>query len=645
MKRLRAVLPCLLLVLPVLADDAIAPGDNLVLDGIPPIPASIAAEVDRYTDARKAALSSWHPTKREMLISTRFADTSQVHLVRFPGGDRTQLTFFKDSAGGASYQPTSGEYLVFNKDAGGDELYQKYRYDLATGDVTLLTDGKSRNTGGAWSNKGDRIAFGSTKRNGKDVDLWVMDPKDPASARMVAQLDGGGWSALDWSPDDKTLLAWEDVSINESYLWLLDLESGKRTWLTERAAGEKIATKGGSFAPNGKGVYVTTDQGSEFQRLAYIDLASRKQTILTPDIPWDVSEFRTSWDGKRVAFVTNEDGYGVLHLLDTSNGKEIPLPALPKGLVGNLSWHKNNRDLGFALESSRSTGDVWSIDVTTKKVERWTTSEIGNINPQSLSEPGLVRFKTFDGKSISAFVYRPDAKAFPGKRPVIVRIHGGPESQYRPGFLARNNYFITEMGIVTIYPNIRGSSGYGKTFLKMDDGFQREDSYKDVAALFDWIKAQPDLDADRVMVTGGSYGGHMTLAIASSYPDRIRCALSIVGISNLVTFLENTSAYRRDLRRVEYGDERDPRMREFLERIAPLNNAKKITKPLFVVQGANDPRVPPTEAEQIVRTLKESGTPVWYLVAKDEGHGFDKKSNADFQLYASILFVREYLLK
>jgi dipeptidyl aminopeptidase/acylaminoacyl peptidase len=623
--------------------EVLAPGENLVLDGIPPIPASLAEEVDRYTDARKASLASWHPARREMLIATRFADTSQVHLVKFPGGDRMQLTFFKDAASGASYQPTTGDYFLFNKDTGGSEFYQKYRYDLATGAVTLLTDGKSRNTGGAWSNKGDRIAFGSTRRNGKDVDLYVMSPVDPTSTRMVAQLDGGGWSAIDWSPDDRTLLVWEDLSVNESYLWLLDVETGKRTPLTERN-GEQVATKGGSFAPTGKGVYTTTDKGSEFQRLVYIDLATRKETVLTQGIPWDVSDFRLSWDGKRIAFVTNEDGYGVLHLLDTATGKEVALPDLPKGLVGGLSWHKNNRDLGFSLESARSTGDVYSIDVTTKKVERWTTSEIGSISPQSLSEPDLVRFKTFDGKTISAFVYRPPAR-FTGKRPVIVRIHGGPEVQYRPGFLSRNNYFITEMGIATIYPNVRGSSGYGKTFLKLDDGFKREDSYKDVAALFDWIRTQPDLDADRVMVTGGSYGGHATLAVASIYADRIRCALSIVGMSNLVTFLEHTSPYRQDLRRVEYGDERDPKMREFLERIAPVNNARKITKPLFVVQGANDPRVPRSESDQIVKTLKETGTPVWYLVAIDEGHGFDKKSNADFQLYASILFLRDYLLK
>jgi dipeptidyl aminopeptidase/acylaminoacyl peptidase len=256
-----------------------------------------------------------------------------------------------------------------------------------------------------------------------------------------------------------------------------------------------------------------------------------------------------------------------------------------------------------------------------------------------------VKWKSFDGKEITGFLYRPDAAKFAGKRPVIINIHGGPEAQYRPGFLGRNNYFINELGCAILFPNVRGSEGYGKTFLKLDNGLKREDSYKDISALLDWIPSRPELDAGRVMVTGGSYGGFMTLAVATNYADRIRCALDVVGISHLATFLKNTESYRRDLRRVEYGDERDPEMAEFMERTAPLNNAHKITKPLFVVQGANDPRVPKSEAEQIVATLKKQGTPVWFLMAKDEGHGFAKKKNADFQFYATVQFIRDALLK
>jgi dipeptidyl aminopeptidase/acylaminoacyl peptidase len=622
----------------------IAPGDNLVVEGIPKIPATLADEVGRYTEFRWAVLSSWHPNRREMLIGTRFGDAQQIHLVKFPGGDRSQLTFFKDTASGATYQPTDGSYFVFNKDVGGNENYQKYRYDLATGAITLLTDGKSRNTGGRWSNAGDRIAYGSTRRNGQDVDLWAVNPSDPKSDRTVAQLKGGGWEALDWSPDDRKLLVGEGISANESYIWLIDAASGEQTLITPKGEAEKVAYNDAQFSKDGKGIYVSTDRDSEFQRLAYIDLATKKHTYLTTEIKWDVDEFRLSWDGKTIAFVTNENGLSVLRLLDVASGKERPAPKLPAGIIGGLRWHKNNRDLGFGMESARATYDAYSLDVETGKVERWTYSETGGLNTENFSEPQLVSWKTFDGKMISGFLFQPPAR-FTGKRPVIIDIHGGPESQARPWFQQWNNYFINEMGVAIIQPNVRGSSGYGKTFLKLDNGFLREDSYKDIGALLDWIKTRPDLDADRIMVTGGSYGGHMTLAVSTYYPDRIRCALDVVGPSNLVTFLENTSAYRRDLRRVEYGDERDPKMREFLNRIAPMNNAAKITKPLLVVQGGNDPRVPMSESVQMVQTVRKNSTPVWYLMAKDEGHGFAKRKNQDFLLYSQVLFMREFLLK
>jgi dipeptidyl aminopeptidase/acylaminoacyl peptidase len=622
----------------------IIPADNLVVEHIPPIPASLAEEVSRYTEFRRAGLSSWHPTNREMLIGTRFADAQQVHLVKFPGGARTQLTFLKDGAWGATYSPTAGAYFVFDKDVGGNEFYQKYRYDFATGVITLLTDGTSRNTGGVWANVGDRIAYGSTRRNGQDVDVWVMNPSDPQSDRMVVQLQGGGWAALDWSPDDQQLLVSEYISINESYLWLINVATGEKTLITPKDAAEKVAYSGAQFSKDGKGIYVTTDRASEFKRLAYVDLTTKQHTFLTDHVSWDVVEFRLSWDGKMIAFITNEDGLSVLRLLDAAKGQEQPAPQLPMGIIGGFQWHKNNQDLGFGMASARSTSDVYALDVRTGKVERWTMSETGSMNVEHFVEPELIRWRSFDDRMISGFLYRPPEK-FTGKRPVIIDMHGGPEGQARPWFQGANNYFLNELGISIIFPNVRGSSGYGKTFLTLDNGFLREDSYKDIGALLDWMHTRPDLDTDRVMVTGVSYGGHMTLAVATYYADRIRCALDIVGPSNLVTFLENTSPYRRDLRRVEYGDERDPQMREFLNRIAPMHNATKMTKPLFVVQGGNDPRVPLSEAVQIVEAVRKNGTPVWYLMAKDEGHGFAKRKNRDFLLYASVLFVKEYLLK
>ena len=255
----------------------------------------------------------------------------------------------------------------------------------------------------------------------------------------------------------------------------------------------------------------------------------------------------------------------------------------------------------------------------------------------------MVRWKSFDGRTISGFLYRPPAK-FTGKRPVIINIHGGPESQFRPSFLGRYNYYLNELGVAVLFPNVRGSTGYGKTFTKLDNGFRREDSVKDIGALLDWIATQPELDTDKILVTGGSYGGYMSLAVATKYSDKIKAAIDIVGISNFVTFLENTEGYRRDLRRVEYGDERDAKMREFLQKISPTNNADNIKVPLFVIHGKNDPRVPLIEAEQIVKTVRKNEVPVWYLMAKDEGHGFSKKKNIDFQFYSTVMFIKEFLI-
>ncbi len=621
----------------------IAPPENLIVDGVPQIPASLVETAGRYGSFRSANLADWRPVKREMLIATRFAETPQLHLVKMPEGARQQLTFFADSVGAARFHPNGGDYIVFAKDIGGGEWYQLYRYDMKTGSVTLLTDGKSRNLPGPWSSDGDRIAYMSTRRTGKDTDLWVMNPDDPQTDHLLTQLAGGGWQPEDWSPDDKKILLKEEISINESYLWLVDTTTGEKIELTPRNAAEKVSYGEARFSKDGKGIYITTDRDSEFRRLAYLDLTTKQPSYLTKSIHWDVETFDLTHDGKMLAFLTNEEGVSVLHVRDTATGKEMPLPVLPAGVMGGVRWHKNGHELGFSLNNARGPGDCYSLDVATGKFERWTTSETA-VKTESFPQAELVRWKSFDGKMISGFLYKPPAK-FTGKRPVLVEIHGGPEGQSQPRFLGRSNYFLNELGIALIYPNVRGSTGYGKTFSLLDNGFKREDTYKDINALFDWIATQPELDADRIAVTGGSYGGHMTLAVSTFYSDRIRCSVDVVGMSNLVTFLEHTEAYRRDLRRVEYGDERDPRMREFLEKIAPMNNVDRIKKPMFVIAGKNDPRVPVSESQQIADALKTQGTPVWLMIAKDEGHGYRKKPNQDFQFYATVEFLQKYLLK
>lgn len=619
----------------------LAPGDNLVTDGLPPIPMEVTEKVKRYTEFRSATLLDWHPTRREMLISTRFGQTAQVHRVKAPGADRFQLTFFPEKVTGARFRPAGGEAFVFGRDVGGNERYQNFRFDPETGDATLLTDGKSRNSLGVWSRDGKRLAYTSTRGNGKDADLYVVDPADPKTDAKVAAL-GVGWSVLDWRPGDAAVLAVEYVSINESYLWLVDVKTGAKTALTPKG-GEPAAYAGGQFTPDGKHVWTATDRGGEFKRLTRIDVATKEHRTYAAQLNWDVEEFELSPDGNTVVLVANEAGVGTLRLLDATHGTERHRPQLPSGSVSGLKFHAKTGELAFNLTSAKIPGDVFSLDLDGYKVTRWTESETGGLNAATFAEPQLVKWKSFDDREISGFLY-PPAKKFTGKRPVIINIHGGPESQARPGFLGAGNYYTNELGVAVLFPNVRGSAGFGKTFLKLDNGVKREDSYKDVAALLDWIKGRPDLDADRVMVTGGSYGGHMTLAVATYYPDRIRCAVDVVGMSNLRTFLENTEPYRRDLRRVEYGDERDPAVRAFMDRTAPLTNVNKVSRPLFVIQGQNDPRVPASEADQMVKALKARGTPVWYLLAKDEGHGFAKQRNREFQAAATAVFVQRYLL-
>ena len=621
----------------------IAPPENIVADGVPNVAAAMGETAGRYSENRSAFPADWNPQRREMIIGTRFANTYQAHLVKMPGGARQQLTFYPEPVYGGSFHPKGGDYMVFAKDVGGGEWYQFFRYDFSSGESTLLTDGKSRNTSAQWSNGGDWIAYVSSRRNGEDLDLWAMNPADRKTDHLVIQLKGGGWEPQDWSPDDKKILLVEGISVNETYLWTVDPATGEKKELTPRKTNEQVAYSNARFSKDGKGVYFTSDKDSEFQRLMYMDLESKQTKVLTANIPWDLDEFALSQDGKRIAFVSNEEGLSALHLLDTSTKKELPVPKLPVGLVSGLIWHRNGRDLAFGISSASSPGDAYSLDVTTGKLERWTISETA-VKTDAFPEPELVRWKSFDGRMISGFLYRPPAK-FTGKRPVLIEIHGGPEGQSRPDFLGRYNYYLNELGIAVILPNVRGSTGYGKAFTKLDNGFLREGTYKDINALLDWIGTRPDMDSGRVAVTGGSYGGHMTLAVSTFYSGRIRCSIDVVGPSNLVTFLEHTEAYRRDLRRVEYGDERHPKMREFLERIAPMNNVEKIKKPMMVVAGKNDPRVPVTESDQIVAALKKQGTPVWYVMARDEGHGFQKKANADYQFYTTVEFLQEYLLK
>lgn len=614
---------------------------QLVIDGVPEVPAALIERTTQYENVRSASLHGWRPGTTSMLMATRFGETSQLHLIDGPGMARRQLTFFAEPVGSATFDPHGdGSSLVFSRDVGGAERWQIYRFDVASGRSMLLTDGTSRNELGPFSSAGGRIAFSSTRRNQKDFDLYVMDVADPTSAKQVLEVQGQ-WNVLDWSPDDQRLLVLQFISASHSRLHVLELATGK---LTEVAASPTpIAWDEATFAPDGKSIFATSDAGAEFRRLVRVDLATNAIDPLTADLPWDVEGLAISLDGKRLAFTTNEGGRSVVWTADPKNPKKRTRLDTPPGVVGGLAFDAAGKRLALAISTAQAPSDIFVVDLTKKVSTRWTYSEVGGLDTSRFVTPELVKVKSFDGLEVPAWVYRSTAR--PGKRPVVISIHGGPEGQSRDSFVSTYQYWLAELGISVIAPNVRGSTGYGRSYLTMDDGRKRMDSVKDIGAILDWIKTQPDLDADRVAVSGGSYGGFMVLASLVAYPDRLRCGVDSVGISNFVSFLENTEDYRKDLRRVEYGDERDPAMRTFLTEISPLNHVDRIEDPLFVVQGKNDPRVPMSEADQIVAGVRARQGEVWYLVANDEGHGFRRKSNRDFLTRATSMFFERYLVQ
>ena len=619
---------------------------NLVLEDIPPIPQTIVDDLNRYQNVRSASFLDWTAEGESLYVSTRFGEVQQIHRVDMPGGARQQLTFFDEPVSQVSRQP-EGSHLVFAMDAGGNEFSQLFLFDPLMSESRMITDGESRNGGVVWTRDGGRIAFQSTRRNGASNDVWMMPVDDPDAARMVlAAPDGTWWGPADFDEAGERLLIINYVSITDSRIHLLHVESGETVVL---AGGDGAVSSNWplGFDHTGEGFWFITDRGGEFKQLAWQPLEpGAEPVIVTADIPWDVEGMAFSKDRRRAVFAVNEDGLSRLYLLDPESRRYRAVSGLPTGLVGGLGFSPDGRRLAMTLNTPQTPSDTFVLALGEEPLAhggltRWTHSEVGGLDTDAFVEPELVRFESFDGLSVPAWVYRPEGK---GPFPVVVSIHGGPESQARPAFSSTYQMWLAKLGVAVVVPNVRGSAGYGKSYLAMDNAYKREDSVRDIGALLEWIATRPDLDADRVAVFGGSYGGYMVLASAVHYSDRLKAAVDIVGISNFVTFLENTEDYRRDLRRVEYGDERDPDMRAHLEKISPLNNVEKIAVPMLVVQGENDPRVPVTEAEQIVAALREKGETVWYMNALNEGHGYRRKENRDVYQQAVVLFFRRHLL-
>jgi dipeptidyl aminopeptidase/acylaminoacyl peptidase len=631
-----------------IADARPAPSNaNILLSRVATAPPELQARLKQYLNARGAALRDVSPDGKQVLIATRFAETNQLHLVDHPMGDRQQLTFLEEPIGEAAFAPDNPQLIYYLSDVGGGEFYQLYRLDRKSGRSTLLTDGKSRHERFLVSPDGKRLAYSGTGRNGKDTDVYVADAGAPEKARMLVQAEGT-YIPSDFSHDGARLLVTHERHVSDSDLWLVETASGDKRMLTPDPKNQgKAGVRRSRFSPDGKSVYLVTDRYSDFAELYRIDLAKPEAAPapISRGVPWDVETFDVSPDGRTVAFSVNEAGTSKLYLYDAAKKKRESV-ALPAGLVGDLRFGLRSSDtLTLTLSTPRSPSDVWQLPLKTKKRQlvQWTRSEVGGLDTSRFPMPELVRYPSTDGLTVSAFLYRPEKRE--GKVPVVIIWHGGPEGQFRPAFSAFAALLTTELGVALLAPNVRGSDGYGKKFLALDDGVKREASLADIGATLDWIAAQPDLDPARVGVYGGSYGGYMTLASAAFFPARIRAACDVVGISSLPTFLEHTQAYRRDLRRAEYGDERVPEVLAVQKRISPLYSVDKIQAAMFVQQGKNDPRVPQSEAEQIVTALRKRGKDAWYLLALNEGHGFQKKENRDLASLATFLFFQQTLAR
>jgi dipeptidyl aminopeptidase/acylaminoacyl peptidase len=639
------------------AQEVVTPDAHLLADGIPAIPKAIADKVSLYTEFRGYGFVGWHPVERSMLVRHREegANLAQIYWLKAPGGKLEKITDFPDHVSAASFAPHHGNYLVYSRDVGGNEATQVFRMDLATRQSTLLSNPEERSAY-AWSRKGDRVLIESvpldkTAQGGTRAQvattLTLVDPLKPDSKTRLAELPGGGWGSFRFTHDDATIAAQQYRTPNDSDVFLMDATTGAREKILPKDGAPAAGYSGFEWSLDNQRLFLTSNQGGEFSELAVYDRRDKSLTMLSHHIPWDIERFTLSADGKRLMAVANANGRDEVHLFDAATGKEVSRPDIAAGSIGGGEWHDTQRStLAFSLNSPQSPGDVYSLDASTGQTERWTVAASApGVRPESFITPELVQIKSFDGVTVSGWLFLPDATRFPGKRPVLVNFHGGPEGQSTVRFMGRYNYFLNEMGVAVLMPNVRGSTGYGKTYLDLDNGFKRKDSVKDGGAFLTWADSHPRLDARRIAVSGGSYGGYMSLATAVDYSPLIRGAIDVVGISHFVTFLNSTESYRRDLRRVEYGDERDPAMRAFLDKTAPLNNAASITVPLFVVQGKNDPRVPYTEAQQMVAAVRKNGVPVWYLLADNEGHGFRRKANADFEFYATVRFLEKTLIE
>jgi dipeptidyl aminopeptidase/acylaminoacyl peptidase len=545
-----------------------------------------------------------------------------------------QLTVFSEGVNFFSVSP-SQDYMICGVAEGGDENSQLWLVDARTGRTRALTDAPEfRHEGPSWTHDGQTVVYRSNEANGTDFYLYHLD-LITGEKRTLVEMEG--WNSPgEVSPDDEhvILIHW-DSNVN-SDLYLVDLDSGKTTHLTPHE-GEAIYN-GARFSGDGESLHlITNDNPDGIVRLATLDIATRELAYVEPENPWEVLSVNLSRERDLLGWTVNEDGYSRLRIRDLNTGENLPSPPMD-GQVGAFMF-TDNRSVVFAFSSPTSTHDIWIWDWTAPELEKLTHSTYAGVDPSLFRSPRLVRYASFDGREIPAFLYLPPERKAGEPVPFVLHMHGGPESQFRPVFIRHFQYLMLN-GYGILAPNVRGSSGYGKEYMDLDNYTNRLDSVRDMKAGADYLVQEGYTDPGMIAVKGGSYGGYMTMAAITEYPEFFAAAINNVGITNFVSFLENTADYRRHLREAEYGPLTD---REFLESVSPLNKANAIETPLLVIHGENDPRVPVGEARQIIEAIEAKGGVVESLIFPDEGHGVSKRPNSLVMYRRMVEFLDRHL--
>ncbi|MEM1219976.1 MAG: alpha/beta fold hydrolase [Bacteroidota bacterium] len=542
----------------------------------------------------------------------------------------------------STYLSPNQEYFLYQEDSDGDENYELFLYHIAKKESIPLSEKGDKTYDPFWCPDNEKIAYKSNQKDPAVVDLYIRDPFDANQEKLIFKDLTDDGQVYDWSAEKHLLLVVKVISENDKLLYLINEETHAISQVNPSQGA--IAYSAAKFIPNQAGCLIVSDEFSEFLQLHHYDLINKKFTTITTDIPWDVEAISIDAEGEKAAFSVNENGLSQLYILDVPTLSYIKVNDFPEGIIRNLAINPQGTEVGFNFYSSTFRRKIYGYDLEQSTLNQYNrkgkmqTDSIAFIKAESFTFQSIDQ-QTNKAYQIPAFIYRSQEK----ESPVLIDIHGGPEYQIRASFNGFYQYLVNELGITVIVPNIRGSNGYGKSYMKMDDGLNRENAIDDIGALLDWVENEENLDANRMALHGESYGGYAVLASLAKFPNRIKCGIDIVGISNWISYLDKTSDYRRDLRRVEFGDERDTETYQYLQRISPRNNVDKINAPLLLFQGLNDPRVNYQESEQLYESLNAKGNEVWYVLAKDEGHGFQKYPNYLLQRYLTISFLKKHL--